>query len=99
MQHSLDPKSKALYRAIGEVLHYVWDPNGVAGIPQARDEYDSYVPQVLSLVRSGAPEAEISTYLARLAADRMGLDNTLQRSNEAASALVDWRDFINELPA
>ena len=61
MKHSLDAKQKALYRAIGEILHYVWDPIGIAGVPQARDEYDSYVAQVKAqlefLAATGNPRA------------------------------------------
>ena len=99
MEHTLDPKHKVMYRAVGEILHYVWDPIGVAGLPQARDEYDSYVAQVFSLVRSGASEPEIAAFLAKIAADLMGLDQTQRCSARAASVLVDWRDHLNEQPA
>ena len=47
-----------LYRRIGEVLHYVWDPIGVSGYPEARDEYDMYLPQVFSLAIRGASADE-----------------------------------------
>ena len=47
-------QDKELYRRCDEVLHYLWDPIGVKGCPGARDEYDSYVPQVFSLVLKGA---------------------------------------------
>jgi hypothetical protein len=29
-----------LYRMVDEILHYVWDPIGVAGEARARDEYN-----------------------------------------------------------
>jgi hypothetical protein len=35
-----------LLTRINEVLHYIWDPIAVRGEPNARDEYDSYVPPV-----------------------------------------------------
>jgi hypothetical protein len=38
-----------LLTRVNEVLHYIWDPIGVRGEPNARDEYDSYVPEVYSL--------------------------------------------------
>jgi hypothetical protein len=38
------PHQDELYRRTDEVLHYIWDPIGVAGVPEARDEYDSYLP-------------------------------------------------------
>ena len=46
MNKQLSPEHQELYGRVGEVLHYLWDPIGVSGVPQARDEYDSYVPQV-----------------------------------------------------
>jgi hypothetical protein len=94
MNSHLNPEEQTLYRAVDEVLHYVWDPIGVSAIPQARDEYHSYLPQVFSLLRSGATESEIAAHLASIASDRMGLTNAQERSNEAASALVDWRESI-----
>jgi hypothetical protein len=50
MGSRMSPKDDALYQAVGEVMHYIWDPIGVAGVPQARDEYYSYVPQVFGLL-------------------------------------------------
>lgn len=98
MQRSLDFKGKALYVATGEVLHYIWDPIGVAGTPQARDEYDSYVAQVFSLVNSGADEAQISALLNKIASEAMGLDSAQKCSENAASALVEWRNHVAEMP-
>jgi hypothetical protein len=63
-------------RRIGEILHYMWDPIGVRGIPQARDEYDGYVHQVFAHLERGAPESEISQLLASITAERMGLEKT-----------------------
>ncbi len=63
-------------RRIGEILHYMWDPIGVRGIPQARDEYDGYVHQVFAHLERGASESEICRHLADITAGRMGLENT-----------------------
>lgn len=43
-----------LLRVVDEVLHYIWDPIGVAGVPEARDEYDIYTGRIFTLLRSGA---------------------------------------------
>jgi hypothetical protein len=94
--HELGHEERRFYRVVGEVLHYIWDPIGVAGVPQARDEYDGYVPQVFALLRSGAIEAEISEHLQLLSEDRMGMSRLAERANEAASVLVDWRDHFSE---
>jgi hypothetical protein len=55
MNKQLPPEHQELYGRVGEVLHHFWDLIGVAGFPQARDEYDSYVPQVFSLLVSHKP--------------------------------------------
>lgn len=45
---------------IGEILHYLWDPIGVRGIPEARDEYDSYVAHVGALLERGGGKRDIT---------------------------------------
>ena len=50
MGQKLPPDQMELYRRVDEVLHYLWDPIGVAGAPEARDEYYSYLPHVFSLL-------------------------------------------------
>jgi hypothetical protein len=66
------------------------------GVPQARDEYEGYVGELFSLARSGATEAELSSRLEQIATDRMGLGAAQDRSDEAASLIADWRDFVAE---
>ena len=96
---NLSQEDRRLFRIVGEVLHYVWDPIGVAGVPQARDEYDNYVPQVFSLLRAGSDKAVISEYLQQISEGRMGLSKLTDQADDAASVLVDWRDHINEIRA
>jgi hypothetical protein len=90
----LSEKDKALLKVVDEVLHYIWDPIQIVGIPQARDEYQNYVPQVFSLLRSGATDTVISAHLQSIAVDRMGLNACQAQADEAATTLVDWLDFI-----
>jgi hypothetical protein len=56
-----------------EILHYVWDPIGIAGTPQARDEYDSYVPEVVRMLFAGADSETIAKHLHALETDHIGL--------------------------
>ena len=94
MRTGLSVKDQALLRVVGEVLHYVWDPIRVRGLPQARDEYDGYVGPVFSMLRSGARESEIFTHLVNVAADKMGLPGRTTEAKQAASVLVSWREFL-----
>lgn len=60
---NLSSQDKELLRRIDEVLHYRWDPIGVAGVPQARDEYESYVPQVFQLLKETVDGRDVADYL------------------------------------
>lgn len=56
----LSKNKNELYSRIDEVLHYVWDPIGISGVPEARDEYHSYLPVVFGKVKRGADKKGIS---------------------------------------
>jgi hypothetical protein len=83
-----------LRRAVGEVLHYIWDPIGVAGSVEARGEYDGYIAPVCDLLWRRAGAAQISEYLVRLASQDMGLPDTRARANLATRKLLEWRDAV-----
>jgi hypothetical protein len=85
-----------LHRRINEVLHYIWDPIGVHGEPNARDEYDSYVPHVYSLLQSGATADQIADHLEEIATERMGLKSNKKHSLVTAHSLLDWRATLLE---
>ena len=80
-----------LLTRINEVLHYIWDPIGVRGEPNARDEYDSYVPRVYSLLESGATAEQIAAHLDMIATEGMGLKSNMDHCRLTALKLLDWR--------
>ena len=92
-------QDKELLDSIGEVLHYVWDPIGVAGIPAARDEYDSYSGHVFTMLISDATETEIANHLLEIASSRMGLPGRGKEAKKVASALVAWYTHIRSARA
>lgn len=94
MGHKLSPPDLALYRAVDEVLFYVWDPIGVSPSPYARDEYHGYLSQVFALVRDGASEETIAGLLGAATTERMGLPLTPERDLEIARQLLEWRSVI-----
>ncbi len=59
--------------AIRQVLLTQWDPIGVAGVPEAVDEYDGYVGPVYRLLSSSASDRELAEYLAGIQTGAMGL--------------------------
>ena len=96
MGQKLPPIEKELYRRCDEVLHYIWDPIGVAGSPAARDEYDSYVWPVFGLVNQDAPVSKIADTLNGFVSERMELAPDKAKAREVARLLLEWRDRINE---
>ena len=93
--YRLGPEDSRLHLAISEVLHYIWDPIGLAGVPEARDEYDGYVNAVLSLLRSEATESEIVDYLVDVETNGIGLERARASSEEAARLLLHWRMLVS----
>jgi hypothetical protein len=85
-----------LLTRVNEVLHYIWDPIGVRGEPRARDEYDSYVPEVCALVDKGSAVEEIALYLDTIATERMGLGSNMQHCHATADTLLNWRTLLME---
>lgn len=86
-----------VHHRVDEIMHYIWDPIGVAGTPQARDEYDSYVPQVIKRLFADATAEEIAQYLDSIESDSMGLTRLLGRRKEtsrAAEILVESYTWI-----
>ena len=53
MGEKLSLPDMELYRATDEVLHYLWDPMGIAGAPGARDDYYTYLPKVYQQIKDG----------------------------------------------
>ena len=68
----------------------VWDPIGVSGIPNAQDEYDSYLGLVADRLRRGASARDIAVYLAAIRTEWMGLDANPAADERAALAMAEW---------
>ncbi|ALX11473.1 hypothetical protein P350_07895 [Burkholderia cepacia JBK9] len=83
-----------LYRRVDEVLYYVWDPIGVAPNAVTRDEYQSYLPEVFSMLQGGADVSSIAAYLDNVATERMGLNGNPGHSTRVAEFLLDWKAEI-----
>ena len=58
---------------IRPVLMADWDPIGVSEIPEAADEYDSYIGGIYVLLRDGASDDQIAQHLTEIETKTMGL--------------------------
>lgn len=85
-----------LYRRTDEILHYIWDPIGIAGAAGARDEYLRYLPDVFRLLREDAGAAAIAEYLDEVVRDRIGIAVDPRRADEVAQMLVEAKEWIAE---
>jgi hypothetical protein len=67
-----------------------WDPIGV--FPDCPvDEYDSYAPHIVTLLRSGANQTEIADELERIRTQPIGLPPNRPRDEEIARGLlIEW---------
>jgi len=96
MGRKLSAYEKEVFRYCNEVLHYVWDPIGVAGSPHSRDEYDSYVPGVVSLLFADASASKIADHLTRITTESMGLNPARKHDLETAELLIEWCQVLKD---
>jgi hypothetical protein len=76
---------------VGKILLNDWDPIGVRGIPQARDEYDQYVAPVARMIIAGERASALSNYLLGIERDAMGLAGNPERAHAVAEKLAGVR--------
>ena len=96
MGSKLPPEDLELYHKVDEVLHDVWDPCGVSHAPQARDEYQGYLPSIFGLLKRGADASAIVNHLAEIERDRMGMRGDVSALMPVAELLVEWREHLGQ---
>lgn len=85
-------RAQQLHQDIHQALITDWDPIGVADIPEAQDEYDSYIPTIYKLLITRAPKHEIFDYLWWLETEHMGLRGDRQRTKKFTEQLLSLLD-------
>lgn len=96
MDSILEQKDLELYKSTDEVLHYLWDPIGISGIPTARDEYYSYIPQVVALLKEGASSEKIAMHLDFIVVNHIGLNSNISHCKKISEILVNWHETITK---
>ena len=66
-------QSREIRRQIRRILMDQWDPIGVNDIPEAADEYDSYIGNICELIQGDASEPEIAAHLRNIEIQQMEL--------------------------
>ena len=72
------------------VLMREWDPIGVAGTPEARNEYDGYLGTVAERLRADASRDDVAALLESVRCNRMGLPADREADLRVADALRNW---------
>src|SRR6478752_7354146 len=92
------PQNKARTRESARQLRRIlvsWDPIGIAGAPEAEDEYDGLISPLLHQLSAGAKEADLEAWLvAQLAGMGLIQDTTARETRLAADLLVWWRSRV-----
>jgi len=81
--------------AVAPILLREWDPLGVVDIPEADDEYNTYVNGVVSLLVRGEPKEKLVEYLWAVETENMGLDGDRARVEAVAARLLQLRREID----
>jgi hypothetical protein len=82
-------KAQEAQRRIREILMTEWDPIGVAGIPEAQNEYDAYISEVYRLLSRRASATELFDSLWWAETEHMGLRGNRQRTENVAQHLAE----------
>ena len=84
--------NEKLVSEVDRILWEEWDPIGVNDEPSARDEYSSYVPGVVRLLRDGADAAQIARHLQAIEEVSITVGVYDERRRRVAGKLVDLRN-------
>jgi hypothetical protein len=80
-------------RELRQLLMEEWDPIHVRGVPEAADEYDTYLGQIASRLREGATADDVAAFLNDVEEVRMGLGASVasrERNRALAARLRSW---------
>ncbi|WP_332701573.1 hypothetical protein [Devosia sp.] len=78
----------AVFLAMRALLMQHWDPIGIRDVEQCYDEYDSYIPSILSLIDADIGIDELAQFLDKVVSERMGLYSNMAHSKSVAALLL-----------
>jgi hypothetical protein len=74
-------REKSLLTTVQEILFREWDPIGVNGNEECRDEYDSYAGTICRWLQEGVDESRLASHLGAIERDSMGLTSIDEDAN------------------
>ena len=87
------PVNKARTRESQAQLRHLlmeWDPIGVAGVPEAADEYDCMISPLMHQLHDGDKERVIRRWIVREVEDHFGMRSDPRREAQIAADVIEW---------
>ncbi|MBI2825695.1 MAG: hypothetical protein HYX69_13505 [Planctomycetia bacterium] len=84
-------RGRRYHAAIRRIFLKHWDPVGVADVPEAQDEYDSYVGEIYAMLISHKTKNEVFDALWWIETEHMGLCGNRQQTDHVAERLIQLR--------
>lgn len=94
MGKKLSPDQLELYKTIDGILWTDWDPIGVNDSPEARDEYQSYLPHIFRLAIEGKDAERISSSLIATIETNMGFRANKEHNLKVAKKIINAKKSI-----
>ncbi|MFI5305118.1 MAG: hypothetical protein ACHQYP_10035 [Nitrospiria bacterium] len=89
-------RGKRYHKAIHDILIKEWDPIGVENVPEAQDEYDSYIPQIYKRLITRASEQNLFDYLWWVETEHMELSGNRTITWTIVHKLFQLNETIND---
>ena len=81
-------RAQRYHHAIREILLRDWDPIGVSDVPEAQDEYDSYIPGIYARLIRGVSQQDVFDHLWQIETRNMGLAANHSKTEAVARKLI-----------
>ena len=91
MSQYLD-RARRYHESVRAILLKEWDPIGVANVPEAQDEYESYVGEVYVILIRHQARHTLVDHLWRVETEHMGLAGNRGHTEAIADRLLRLRD-------
>jgi hypothetical protein len=87
-------RARRYHAGIQQILLRDWDPIGVSDVPEAQDEYDSYISKIYGMLIRHEPRHRLVEHLWLIETEYMGLFGNRQRTEATVDRLLSFRDGV-----
>ncbi|MDE3046643.1 MAG: hypothetical protein KGJ02_08410 [Verrucomicrobiota bacterium] len=79
----------SVIKKINRFLLKKWDPIGIKNMPEAKDEYESYSPEIYNIIQHSSSHQALFDYLWNLETEHMGLSGNKADTEEFSRFLFN----------